>query len=74
MPEEIMEVLRVCVTQGIQALNFGIPILAEELEPISRTGKVAKRTISLGAGSLFEYFPDCQFCHWIKISGSDTVC
>lgn len=30
--EEIMEVLRICVSQGIQASNLGIPILAEELE------------------------------------------
>lgn len=30
--EEIMEVLKVCVAQGIQASNLGVPILAEELE------------------------------------------
>ena len=30
--EEIMEVLKLCVTQGIQACNLGVPILAEELE------------------------------------------
>ena len=30
--EEIMEVLKICVAQGIQASNLGIPILAEELE------------------------------------------
>lgn len=30
--EEIMEVLKVCVAQGMQASNLGIPILAEELE------------------------------------------
>ena len=29
--EEIMEVLKVCVIQGVQACNMGIPILAEEL-------------------------------------------
>ena len=29
--EEIMEVLKVCVVQGVQALNLGVPILAEEL-------------------------------------------
>ena len=29
--EEIMEVLKICVSQGIQAINLGIPILAEEL-------------------------------------------
>jgi alkylhydroperoxidase/carboxymuconolactone decarboxylase family protein YurZ len=30
--EEIMEVLKLCVVQGIQACNSGVPILAEELE------------------------------------------
>jgi len=30
--EEIMEVLKLCVAQGVQAVNLGIPILAEELE------------------------------------------
>jgi len=29
--EEIMEVLKLCVVQGVQALNLGLPILAEEL-------------------------------------------
>ena len=29
--EEIMEVLKICVAQGIQASNLGVPILAEEL-------------------------------------------
>src|SRR5580700_250376 len=30
--EEIMEVLKLCVAQGIQACNLGVPILAEELK------------------------------------------
>lgn len=30
--EEIMEVLKLCVAQGVQACNLGLPILAEELE------------------------------------------
>ena len=30
--EEIMEVLKLCVVQGVQACNLGIPILAEELQ------------------------------------------
>jgi alkylhydroperoxidase/carboxymuconolactone decarboxylase family protein YurZ len=29
--EEIMETLKLCVTQGVQACNLGVPILAEEL-------------------------------------------
>ena len=29
--EEIMEVLKICAAQGIQASNLGVPILAEEL-------------------------------------------
>ena len=38
--EEIMEVLKLCVVQGVQACNLGVPILAEELgirERVSRT-------------------------------------
>ena len=30
--EEIMEVLKLCVVQGVQACNLGVPILEEELE------------------------------------------
>ena len=30
--EEIMEVVKICVAQGIQASNLGVPILAEELQ------------------------------------------
>ena len=30
--EEIMEVLKICVAQGLQATNLGVPIVAEELE------------------------------------------
>src|SRR5215467_7096902 len=30
--KEIMEVLKLCVVQGVQACNLGVPILAEELE------------------------------------------
>jgi alkylhydroperoxidase/carboxymuconolactone decarboxylase family protein YurZ len=33
--EEIMEVLKLCVVQGVQACNLGVPILAEELEKLS---------------------------------------
>jgi alkylhydroperoxidase/carboxymuconolactone decarboxylase family protein YurZ len=29
--EEIMEVLKLCVVQGAQACNLGVPILADEL-------------------------------------------
>ncbi len=29
--EEIMEVLKLCVVQGVQACNLAVPILAEEL-------------------------------------------
>lgn len=34
--EEIMEVLKLCVAQGVQACNLGVPILEEEL---ARAGK-----------------------------------
>ena len=30
--EEIMEVLKLCVIQGVEACNLGIPVLEEELE------------------------------------------
>ncbi len=33
--EEIMEVLKLCVVQGVQACNLGVPILAEELARVS---------------------------------------
>lgn len=35
---EVMEVLKLCVVQGVQACNLGVPILAEELERASRQG------------------------------------
>jgi alkylhydroperoxidase/carboxymuconolactone decarboxylase family protein YurZ len=34
--EEVMEVLKLCVVQGAQACNLGVPILAEELERSQR--------------------------------------
>jgi alkylhydroperoxidase/carboxymuconolactone decarboxylase family protein YurZ len=34
--EEIMEVLKLCVIQGVQACNLGVPILAEELARTQR--------------------------------------
>ena len=37
--EEIMEVLKICVSQGMQASNLGVPILAEELERQRRDSK-----------------------------------
>lgn len=35
--EEIMEVLKICVAEGTQACNLGVPILAEELAAVSAT-------------------------------------
>jgi alkylhydroperoxidase/carboxymuconolactone decarboxylase family protein YurZ len=32
--EEIMEVLKLCVVQGVQACNLGVPILADELKRV----------------------------------------
>jgi alkylhydroperoxidase/carboxymuconolactone decarboxylase family protein YurZ len=37
--EEIMEVLKLCVVQGVQACNLGVPILAEELARMEATGE-----------------------------------
>jgi alkylhydroperoxidase/carboxymuconolactone decarboxylase family protein YurZ len=34
--EEVMEVLKLCVVQGVQACNLGVPILAEELARLER--------------------------------------
>ena len=34
--EEIMEVFKICVSQGLMAINLGVPILAEELERIAK--------------------------------------
>ncbi|MFO1313357.1 MAG: carboxymuconolactone decarboxylase family protein [Burkholderiales bacterium] len=34
--QEIMEVMKLCVVQGVQALNLGVPILADELRRASR--------------------------------------
>ena len=31
-----MEVLKLCVVQGVQACNLGVPILAEELARTAR--------------------------------------
>jgi alkylhydroperoxidase/carboxymuconolactone decarboxylase family protein YurZ len=36
--EEVMEVLKLCVVQGVQACNLGVPILAEELARQSAAG------------------------------------
>jgi alkylhydroperoxidase/carboxymuconolactone decarboxylase family protein YurZ len=33
--EEVMEVLKLCVAQGVQSCNMSVPILAEELERVS---------------------------------------
>jgi alkylhydroperoxidase/carboxymuconolactone decarboxylase family protein YurZ len=40
--EEIMEVLKLCVVQGVQACNLGVPILAEEL---ARTGERRREAV-----------------------------
>jgi alkylhydroperoxidase/carboxymuconolactone decarboxylase family protein YurZ len=34
--EEIMEVLKLCVVQGVQSCNMGVPILAEEIRRLSK--------------------------------------
>ena len=36
--EEVMEVLKLCVVQGVQSLNLGVPILAEELNRMAARG------------------------------------
>src|SRR5271167_416412 len=39
--EEVMEVLKLCVVQGVHTFNLGLPILAEELEHHASNKKVA---------------------------------
>lgn len=40
--EEIMEVLKLCVVQGVQACNLGVPILAEELQHAEGKGELRR--------------------------------
>lgn len=40
--EEIMEVLKLCMVQGVQACNLGVPILTEELADLSVTRDVSQ--------------------------------
>jgi alkylhydroperoxidase/carboxymuconolactone decarboxylase family protein YurZ len=42
--EEIMEVLKLCVVQGVQACNLGVPILAEELSRLQRRSRTQRRS------------------------------
>jgi alkylhydroperoxidase/carboxymuconolactone decarboxylase family protein YurZ len=42
--EEIMEVLKLCVVQGVQSCNLGIPILAEELAACQLRKPARKRS------------------------------
>lgn len=37
--EEVMEVLKICVAQGVQALNLAVPILADELARLEASGE-----------------------------------
>jgi alkylhydroperoxidase/carboxymuconolactone decarboxylase family protein YurZ len=39
--EEIMEILKICVVQGVQSCNLGVPILAEELSQLSSASESA---------------------------------
>jgi alkylhydroperoxidase/carboxymuconolactone decarboxylase family protein YurZ len=45
--EEIMEVLKICVAEGVQACNLGVPILAEELAA-GRASRPAQGTLAKG--------------------------
>lgn len=46
--EEIMEVLKLCVVQGVHACNMGIPILAEELKSSEEASLVGPNDFSRG--------------------------
>jgi uncharacterized transporter YbjL len=41
--EEIIEVLKLCVVQGVQACNLGVPILAKEITNRSAKGNPEKK-------------------------------
>ena len=41
--KEIMEVLKLCVVQGVQACNLGVPILAEELEELDHRKNIDRQ-------------------------------
>jgi alkylhydroperoxidase/carboxymuconolactone decarboxylase family protein YurZ len=44
--QEIMEVLKLCVVEGVQACNLGVPILAEELAQLSvRVNRLVARRV-----------------------------
>jgi alkylhydroperoxidase/carboxymuconolactone decarboxylase family protein YurZ len=49
-PEEIMDVLKLCVAQGVQACNLGIPILADELDRVEQGGSDGEVRGRRGAG------------------------
>jgi alkylhydroperoxidase/carboxymuconolactone decarboxylase family protein YurZ len=38
--EEIMEVLKLCVVQDVQACNLGVPILADELQHLEKAARL----------------------------------
>ena len=39
-PEEIMEVLKLCVVQGVQACNLGVPILRDEVANLAGSATI----------------------------------
>jgi alkylhydroperoxidase/carboxymuconolactone decarboxylase family protein YurZ len=41
--DEIMEVLKLCVVQGVQSCNLGVPVLAEELAQLSSASESAPK-------------------------------
>jgi alkylhydroperoxidase/carboxymuconolactone decarboxylase family protein YurZ len=43
--EEIMEVLKLCVAQGVQACNLGVPILAEEMAKATSRRKLKGKKV-----------------------------
>ena len=54
--EEIFEVLKICVAQGVQACNLGVPILGEELKARqavrTRSSSACRRASSRPASSV----------------------
>jgi hypothetical protein len=47
--QEIMEVLKLCVAQGMQACNLDIPILAEELKRLEPNASNSRNNLGPAA-------------------------
>jgi hypothetical protein len=56
--EEVMEVLKLCVVQGVPGYNLGVPILAEELATLRQQAGEASMADFAAAARLDQAPPD----------------